>query len=56
MSAPRSSAGLLRLGIPDFKLEKQVVQSAASTRWPKEGVTFVTNAHVGVNILATDLR
>ena len=46
--------GLLRLGIPDFKLEKHVVQRRVD-QMAEEGVTFVTNAHVGVNIPAADL-
>jgi len=41
--------GLLRYGIPNFKLEKQVVDRRLE-QMRAEGVTFVTNAHVGVNV------
>ncbi len=40
--------GLLRYGIPDFKLEKQVVQRRVE-QMVAEGVTFRTGTHVGVN-------
>jgi glutamate synthase (NADPH/NADH) small chain len=41
--------GLLRYGIPNFKLEKTVVDRRVQ-QMRAEGVTFVTNAHVGVNV------
>ena len=41
--------GLLRYGIPNFKLEKHVVDRRVQ-QMRAEGVTFVTNAHVGVNV------
>jgi len=41
--------GLLRYGIPNFKLEKQVVDRRIE-QMRAEGVTFLTNAHVGVNV------
>src|SRR5487761_1529685 len=41
--------GLLRYGIPNFKLEKHVIDRRAQ-QMRAEGVTFVTNAHVGVNV------
>jgi glutamate synthase (NADPH/NADH) small chain len=41
--------GLLRYGIPNFKLEKHVVDRRIE-QMRAEGVTFVTNAHVGVNV------
>lgn len=41
--------GLLRFGIPDFKLEKWVVERRIDLL-VKEGITFKTNAEVGVNI------
>jgi glutamate synthase (NADPH/NADH) small chain len=41
--------GLLRYGIPNFKLEKYVIDRRLD-QMRAEGVTFVTNAHVGVNI------
>jgi glutamate synthase (NADPH/NADH) small chain len=47
--------GLLRFGIPNFKLEKQVVERRLQ-QLVHEGVEFVTNAHVGVNVAVADLR
>ncbi len=47
--------GLLRYGIPDFKLEKQVVDRRLD-QMMAEGVEFQTGAHVGGNIPAQDLR
>lgn len=41
--------GLLRYGIPNFKLEKHVIDRRIQ-QMKAEGVTFLTNAHVGVNI------
>jgi glutamate synthase (NADPH/NADH) small chain len=41
--------GLLRYGIPNFKLEKHVIDRRIQ-QMRDEGVTFVTNAHVGVNV------
>ena len=41
--------GLLRYGIPNFKLEKQVLDRRIQ-QMRAEGVTFVANAHVGVNL------
>jgi glutamate synthase (NADPH) small chain len=41
--------GLLRYGIPNFKLEKHVIDRRIA-QMKAEGVTFLTNAHVGVNI------
>jgi len=46
--------GLLTLGIPDFKLEKSVVQRRVN-QLSEEGVVFRTNANVGVNISTPDL-
>ncbi len=47
--------GLLRLGIPDFKLSKDVVQRRVDLL-AEEGVDFRTHAHVGVTVPVTDLR
>ncbi len=47
--------GLLRYGIPDFKLEKCVVDRRLE-QMTAEGVTFQTRAHVGGNVPAEDLR
>ena len=41
--------GLLRYGIPNFKLEKHVIERRLK-QMRDEGVTFLTNAHVGVNV------
>ncbi len=41
--------GLLRYGIPNFKLEKHVIDRRIQ-QMRAEGVTFLTDAHVGVNI------
>ncbi len=46
--------GLLTLGIPDFKMEKWVVDRRLK-RMEEEGVKFKTNAHIGVNISAKNL-
>jgi len=47
--------GLLRYGIPEFKMEKKYVDRRLQ-QMEAEGVTFVTNAHVGVNMDVQDLR
>lgn len=41
--------GLLRYGIPNFKLEKYVIERRIA-QMRAEGVTFQTNSHVGVNV------
>ncbi|AND84891.1 glutamate synthase small subunit [Clostridium tyrobutyricum] len=46
--------GLLRYGIPDFKLEKAVVQRRVDLM-KQEGIEFKTNINVGVNINYKDL-
>jgi glutamate synthase (NADPH/NADH) small chain len=47
--------GLLRYGIPDFKLEKRVVDRRLE-QMTAEGVIFQTRAHVGGNVPVEDLR
>jgi len=47
--------GLLRYGIPNFKLEKYVVDRRLE-QMRAEGVAFQTNAHVGANVPVEDLR
>ena len=47
--------GLLRYGIPDFKLDKSVVERRIRMM-EQEGIIFRTNAHVGVNISAQHLQ
>ena len=46
--------GLLRYGIPDFKLEKWVVERRI-TMMEEEGVQFRCNANVGVNVSINDI-
>jgi glutamate synthase (NADPH/NADH) small chain len=41
--------GLLRYGIPNFKLEKRVIDRRID-QMRAEGVNFIVNAHVGVNV------
>jgi glutamate synthase (NADPH/NADH) small chain len=47
--------GLLRYGIPDFKLEKHVIDRRIRLM-EQEGIIFKTNAHVGVNVSAQHLK
>jgi glutamate synthase (NADPH/NADH) small chain len=47
--------GLLRYGIPNFKLEKHLIDRRLS-QMEAEGVKFVTSAHVGVNVDVAQLR
>lgn len=46
--------GLLRYGIPDFKLEKWVIDRRVKLM-EEEGVVFQCNANVGVNVSVNDL-
>ena len=46
--------GLMRYGIPDFKLEKEVIDRRIR-QLEAEGVKFRTKAHVGVNVAVDDL-
>jgi glutamate synthase (NADPH/NADH) small chain len=47
--------GLLRYGIPEFKMEKRVLDRRLE-QMTAEGVKFQTNAHIGVNVGVDDLR
>ncbi|HET9516994.1 MAG TPA: glutamate synthase subunit beta [Actinoplanes sp.] len=47
--------GLLRYGIPDFKLEKHQIDRRLE-QMTAEGVTFVLNCEVGRDVSAADLR
>jgi glutamate synthase (NADPH) small chain len=47
--------GLLRYGIPEFKMEKHVIDRRLE-QMSAEGVKFVANAEVGKNIAVEDLR
>jgi glutamate synthase (NADPH) small chain len=49
------TGGLLRYGIPDFKMEKNVLDRRLE-QMTAEGVRFQTRAHVGQNVAANDLR
>ena len=46
--------GLLALGIPDFKLEKEVIERRLK-RMTEEGVKFKTSVNIGVDISAKEL-
>jgi glutamate synthase (NADPH/NADH) small chain len=47
--------GLLRYGIPEFKMEKRHLDRRLALM-EKEGVVFQTNAHIGVDVPVGDLR
>ena len=47
--------GLLRYGIPEFKLEKKIIDRRLE-QMAAEGVKFVTGAEVGKNVAVEDLR
>jgi glutamate synthase (NADPH/NADH) small chain len=47
--------GLMRYGIPDFKMEKSVLDRRME-QMAAEGVVFQTRAHVGHNVPVEDLR
>ncbi len=47
--------GLLTLGIPDFKLDKSVVQRRVQLM-AEEGIVFKTGVNVGVDLSAEELR
>jgi glutamate synthase (NADPH/NADH) small chain len=47
--------GLLRYGIPDFKMEKDLIDRRLA-QMAEEGVVFKTSVNVGVDITAAELR
>lgn len=47
--------GLLRYGIPEFKMEKKILDRRLQIM-EAEGITFKANANVGVNVKVEDLR
>jgi glutamate synthase (NADPH/NADH) small chain len=49
------AGGLLRYGIPDFKMEKEHIDFR-TTQMEAEGVTFHYGANVGVNVPLSDLQ
>jgi len=51
----RRIGGLVRYGIPNFKLDKKDVVQRRVDLMREEGVEFVTNAHIGVDMSAKEL-
>jgi glutamate synthase (NADPH/NADH) small chain len=51
----RKAGGLLRYGIPDFKLDKQLIERRVA-QMEQEGVKFYTGVHVGVDKTLKDLK
>ncbi|MBT8286587.1 MAG: glutamate synthase subunit beta [Flavobacteriaceae bacterium] len=47
--------GLLRFGIPDFKLEKRIIDRRLKIM-EAEGITFKTNAHVGKTVNVESIK
>ncbi|MFA5337690.1 MAG: glutamate synthase subunit beta [Candidatus Omnitrophota bacterium] len=47
--------GILRYGIPDFKLEKWIIDRRINLL-EKEGIEFITNTNVGVDLKASKLK
>lgn len=47
--------GLLRYGIPDFKLEKHIIDRRIAIL-EEEGIVFKTNTHVGVDVAINQLK
>lgn len=52
--AAEAVGGLLRFGIPDFKLNKLVIDRRVKVM-EAEGITFITGTKAGVDVSATDL-
>ncbi len=46
--------GIMRYGIPDFKLEKRILDRRIAI-WKKEGINFVTGVNVGTDISPSKL-
>ena len=47
--------GLLRYGIPDFKMEKNIIDRRLEVL-EAEGIQFKTGVHIGVDVKATELQ
>lgn len=47
--------GLMRYGIPEFKMEKSILDRRLAIM-EEEGIVFKTNANVGVNVKVADLQ
>ncbi len=50
----KAIGGLLRYGIPDFKMEKWIIDRRLAVL-EEEGIEFITNANVGVNFEVSEL-
>jgi len=48
--------GLVRYGIPNFKLDKKKVVQRRVDLMKEEGIEFITNAHIGVDISTKTLQ
>ncbi len=48
--------GLVRYGIPNFKLDKKKVVQRRIDLMKEEGIEFITNAHIGVDIPVKELQ
>ncbi len=48
--------GLVRYGIPNFKLDKKKVVQRRVDLMKEEGIEFITNAHIGVDIPVKELQ
>lgn len=49
-----AAGGLLRYGIPDFKLEKKIIDRRI-TLMEQSGIVFIYHANVGVNVYMSDI-
>jgi len=49
-----AAGGLLRYGIPDFKLEKQIIDRRISLM-EQSGIRFLYHSNVGVNVFISDI-
>ena len=47
--------GILRYGIPDFKLEKRILDRRIKI-WEKEGIRFISGVNVGVHLKVSQLK
>ena len=47
--------GIMRFGIPDFKLDKKVLDRRIEV-WKKEGISFLTSVNIGVEKLMSELK
>ncbi|MDD5136669.1 MAG: glutamate synthase subunit beta [Candidatus Omnitrophica bacterium] len=47
--------GILRYGIPDFKLDKRILDRRIKI-WEKEGIKFITGVDVGVKLKVPELK